>query len=353
MSNWDMYDQLKSEFIENDIINESVECTNIDNISNISNDVSNISNKDDDTYCMDCGQNSITEDTDAMVCILCGRDYGQIIDRSNECRWYGVNDSKHASDPTRCGIPINQLLPKSSLGTSISGRGYENFRRLQQWNSISYQERKLLKQFNLLVGNVNDNETDISNNVLDTTKTLYKMLNDECPRSQQGLMAACLFYSCKGKNTSRSTKEIADIFNLKVKKTTKSCKQFQEIAYRKGIKCNNMIKPTTPYNFIERYSSKLGISKEYKIIAMYVSYIADKLGIVSENTPPSISVGSIYLISDEYNLGLSKIHIANMCDTSEVTISKTYKKLKSYSTYLFPTEDKLLIFVKSHPELYK
>jgi transcription initiation factor TFIIB len=337
MDNWDIYDQLRCDLSENKI--ETINNTGID-----------IDICDD--HCEDCDKNSVIEDTDSLVCILCGRNYGAIIDRTNECRWYGANDSKYANDPTRCGIPVNQLLPKSSLGSSISGRGFENFRRLQQWSSITYQERKLLKQFNLLSTNVHDGESDIANNVLDTTKTLYKMLNDEGSRSQQGLMAACLFFSCKGKNTSRSTKEIAEIFNLKVKKTTKSCKHFQEIAYRKGIKCTNMIKPTTPYDFIDRYCIKLEISKEHKIIAMYVAFIANKLGIVSENTPPSISVGSIYLVADKYNLNISKIHIADICDTSEVTISKTYKKLRQYNNYLFPTKNKLMDFIKNNPTLY-
>jgi transcription initiation factor TFIIB len=333
MDQWEIYNQMKSELQDEDTIQDN--------------------HTIDESYCEDCKENSIIEGNESMVCMKCGRDYGQIIDRTNECRWYGANDSKHSSDPTRCGIPINQLLPKSSLGTSISGYGYENFRKLQQWNSVSYQERKLVKQFNLLTNNVHDGQSDIANNVLDTTKTLYKMFNDEGGRSQQGLMAACLFFSCKGTNTSRSTKEIANIFDLKVKKTTKSCKQFQEIAYRKNIKCTHMIKPTTPYDFIERYCNILEISKNYKIITMYIAYIANQLGIVSENTPPSISVGSIFLISNEYNLNISKTVIADKCDTSEVTISKTYKKLKNWSTHLFPTEDKLLKFIEQNPVLYK
>ena len=53
--------------------------------------------------------------------------------------------------------------------------------------------------------------------------------------------------------------------------------------------------------------------------------------IVSENTPPSIAVGCIFLVSENYKLQISKKDIHNATDVSEVTISKTYKKLVPYT----------------------
>ena len=74
----------------------------------------------------------------------CGIVYTDMLDQSAEWRFYGADDNQ-GSDPTRCGMPINPLLPNSSLGTIINGHGYEVYRRLHKWNSITYKERSLIK----------------------------------------------------------------------------------------------------------------------------------------------------------------------------------------------------------------
>ena len=53
---------------------------------------------------------------------------------------------------------------------------------------------------------------------------------------------------------------------------------------------------------------------------------AEEYYLVSENTPPSVAAGSIYLVSMTFNLKLSKKDISKQCKISEVTICKCYKK---------------------------
>ena len=54
---------------------------------------------------------------------------------------YGASDTKN-SNPTRCGMPINELLPQASSGTSISYRGggsemiYSQNISAMEWNTI-------------------------------------------------------------------------------------------------------------------------------------------------------------------------------------------------------------------------
>ena len=48
-------------------------------------------------------------------CKVCRNIISNISDGA-EWRYYGSNDSK-TSDPTRCGMPTNILLPKSSIGS--------------------------------------------------------------------------------------------------------------------------------------------------------------------------------------------------------------------------------------------
>ena len=52
-------------------------------------------------------------------CSECGENNGIFIDTTPEWRYYGSEDSK-SSDPTRCGMPVNNLLCNMSCGTMIS-----------------------------------------------------------------------------------------------------------------------------------------------------------------------------------------------------------------------------------------
>ena len=299
-------------------------------------------NKKDDPKCFNCGANSFTHDDGCIVCEKCGVDNGSLIDYQQEWRYYGSEDTKHSADPTRCGMPMNPLLPESSLATIILGRGTENLRRLNNWNSMTYKERSLLKVFKNIQSKSDNGELPVC--IIDRAKIMYKTLSDDTVKrgkSRKGLIAACLYYSCKDKNISRSAREISNIFDLKVKKMTSGCKQFHEIMYHNNMDYTSNLKPTNHEDFIDKYVIKLGIQNDYIDDIKYVATFANKLGIVSENTPPSIAVGSIYLISHHYGLGYSKKKMADTCDISEVTISKIHKKMFKYKKFLLPQASSL------------
>ena len=68
--------------------------------------------------CINCKSNNIVVCNGEVVCRDRGNiNYG-IIDTNAEWRFYGHGDSKY-SDPTRCGLPTNELLPQSSLGSKL------------------------------------------------------------------------------------------------------------------------------------------------------------------------------------------------------------------------------------------
>jgi len=52
--------------------------------------------------------------------------------------------------------------------------------------------------------------------------------------------------------------------------------------------------------------------------------------IISENTPPSIAAGCIFLFSKKKKLNITKKDISDICKISEVTINKCTKKLELY-----------------------
>ena len=292
-------------------------------------------NESNQTRCYNCNsEDLIYEET--VTCTNCGTINNDLIDSSQEWRFYGADDNKNSSDPTRCGMPMNPLLPNSSLGTMINGHGNEMFRKLHKWNAISYKERSLIKVFNKIIAK--GELGTIPSCILDKASVMYKMLSENSIKrgsSRESLIAACIWHALKAKDETRSTREIAKLFNLSIKKMTTGCKEFNEKMYNKNKTYINNIKATKSHDYINRNSIKIKLESKYIEMAKHIANMIDMIGIVNQNTPQSIAIGCIFLISEKYKLGYTKKILHNLCDTSEVTISKTYKELVKYSKYLF------------------
>ena len=277
-------------------------------------------------------RDTILEDGN-YYCNLCSTLIDRFIDSSAEWRFYGGDDSK-SNDPTRCGLPVSELLPDSSLGSIIGFGSKEThdiriMRKYHMWNSMTYKERSLYNIFDTLTVNAVNN--GIPKCIIDEAKMLYKKISEaKISRgdNRSGLIASSIYMSCKNNCVPRSAKEIAKIFNLKPTVMTKGCKRFQEI-----MKVN--MKSTSAEDFISRFCSKINIDKDRKNICRLVVHSAEELGIVSENTPPSVAVGSIYLCNMYLNWGIGKKEMADACEISQVTITKCYKKLQMYQDAIF------------------
>lgn len=284
--------------------------------------------------CEHCKSTRLAMDEGHIICLSCGTISDRQIDEGMEWRYYGYEDSK-STNPTRCGMPINDLLPESSLGTIISSRGGDCYemriiRKFQMWNSMTYKERTLYNIFDMLTVNAVNN--GIPSSILEEAKALYKQVSElKLARGDNrcGLIASSIYVSCKRNNVPRSAKEIAKIFNIKTTTMTKGCKMFQELMHLTLVS-------STATDFIQRFASKISLNKEVKDLCAFVVAAADEHGIISENTPPSIAAGCIYFACQETNTPVEKKDLAIACDVSMVTISKCYKKLHTYREYLLP-----------------
>lgn len=267
------------------------------------------------------------------ICSECNSITSRYIDNGAEWRYYGAEDSK-GSDPTRCGLPTNELLPDSSLGSMIGYSFNESYdirimRKYHMWNCMSYRERSLFNIFEVLT--IHAVNHGIPKSIIDEAKVLYKQVSEaKISRgdNRNGLIASSIYVSCKNNKVPRSTKEIAKIFNLKTTTLTRGCKKFQEI-----MKIN--MESTTADDFISRFCSKLGFDNNKKEICRRVVKVAEDNSLVSENTPPSVVAGSIYLCNIFYEWNITKKDLAIACDISQVTVSKCYKKLSGYEDFIF------------------
>jgi len=282
--------------------------------------------------CESCGEFKLIQTEGQRVCMHCYVVQSRVIDTSAEWRYYGADDHKDG-DPSRCGLPTNALLPKSSLGSVIGckrgeHRDMKRIRMYQMWNSMPYWERTLHNVFDKLASSTTNH--GISSKIVGDAKVLYKRASEKKISrgdNKEGLIASCIYFACLINKLPRSHKEIARMFHIDPVVLTKGVARFQTL-----MQIN--VDSSNPDDYIARFGSKLNMNfaslQECKAFAKKL----DELEIVSENAPTSVAAGALYYYCIHKELNLTKKQIAEVCEVSEVTITKCYKRLVKHKNLL-------------------
>ena len=154
------------------------------------------------------------------VCDTCGlvvEDY--MIDESPE--WINGEDGK---DKSRCGPPMNHLLPDSSLSTMISvpynlRSKFGLMKRIHEQGGMEYKERSLYHIFKE-IEEIMTTKMGLPGSIIEQAKQIYKDVKSK--RLSRGevhkaLIACCVYYACKIENmagVTRSRKEIIGFFEV-------------------------------------------------------------------------------------------------------------------------------------------
>ena len=285
-------------------------------------------NGDEKAGCHLCGSYELIADDGEHLCTSCHAVLGRVIDIGAEWRFYGADDNR-SDDPTRCGMPTNELLPKSSIGSVFGGsrgnsRDSHRIRMYQMWNSMPYWERTLYNVFEQLTSKTANH--GIQSKILDDAKVLYKKVSEKKISrgdNKEGLIASCVYYACLLNKVPRSTKEIASMFHIDPNVLTKGNARFQDLL-KLNVEC------TGADDFVCRFGSKLNMDWNDIQKCKELAKKLDDLEIVSENAPTSVAAGTIFYYCMEHKIDFSKKQIAEVCRVSEVTIMKCYKRLLKY-----------------------
>ena len=308
------------------------------------NDKKNIkTDQINDDFCKFCNTNTLAYDDGKLYCVGCGIFQQKRLNHNVEYRYYGDSDNK-SSNPERVGMPTNYLLPESSLG-SLIGYNYKNksynFRKMMQynsWNAMPYKERSQWKVYSAIA--IKCKKGGLPSIIIEEAKAYYKTISETSisrGSNRQGIIAACVFQSCKKIKVPRSAKEIADIFNIEMQDMTHGIKRFKEI-WRISNSNKLKVRTSNPLDYIDRFCSKLSVPIDIKHIAEFIA-VKSKTSIdnlVEDNTSPSIAAGAIYLACSLCNQNITKRHVSIACKISEVTIAKCYKKLYQNRDKVFP-----------------
>jgi len=277
--------------------------------------------------CITCHK-GLTQLNGEILCTHCGTMANvKTIDETAEWRYYGAEDSK-GNDPTRCGMPVDPLLPKSSLSTMISGsKSYMG--KLHAWNSIPYKERSLRLLF-VIIQNICV-RLNLPGSVILDAKSLYKVLHEKFNtrgKNRNALVGACILFAAKNNGFSVTTKMIADSLAMSQSHITEGCKTFVKMMYHTDF--HYVIETSNIDDYIIQCGTQLNMSNGMIAFCKKVAHRVEKMEILLEHTPPSIAIGCIYLICHLFDLPITKKHIHETCNISEVTITKTFKKIEPY-----------------------
>jgi transcription initiation factor TFIIB len=293
----------------------------------------------DVNICPNCKKFGLFVDEGIIMCKKCSCQYGSNIEDNAEWRSY---DESKGTDNNRCGAAVNPLLIESSYGTSIAFTNNNYFNHLKQlanWQSMPYHERSLKivfdrlthnGMFNGLTPNIIDYSHKLFSNVINIQNNIDigKLSRGD---NRDGLISACLFYSCKEFEVSRSPKEIGKICQIKTSDVTRGINLFYEL-----MKSNvdiNLNKNITKYSdFVERYCNNLEIKQDIIDKIITIANTVDLLKILTKNTPQSMACGCIYFGIIVHNLNITKCNIAEKCGISVPTITKSYERLLDYTS---------------------
>ena len=272
-----------------------------------------------------------------LVCQECAVINQEFLDENPE---FTHDEENNGNGSSRYGCPSNYFFPKSALGTKIATKGYNKISALQKQGQMPYREKSLLEVLERI--QTKCKKYGVSQSIIDSAKILYKKVSDSkhirgkrkgknmimrCI-NRRSMIASCVFYACKMQKEPRSPKEIADIYDLEIKHVHRGCRKILDY-----IDLNStfyQIKNSQAADFIERLSKKLDIDKKFIEISKDVCNNIHKLDIASTHEPPSVAAGCILLVATNYNLPINKKQISEIFDISDVTISKTYRKIFPY-----------------------
>jgi len=139
-------------------------------------------------------------------------------------------------------------------------------------------------------------------------------------RSMESVIAACIYAACRSYNIPRTLDEIAGASDVERKEIGRT---YRFIVRKLKIK----VTPSSPKDYISRFSSILHLSPKTQNEALRILKRADITELTSGRGPAGIAAAALYvaaLVNDEKK---TQREVADVAGITEVTIRNRYKEL--------------------------
>ena len=276
-------------------------------------------------FCSSCGGAKVFDHAELPTCSECGLMDFQYI--SEEPEWMsGIDNDGTVTDGARCGEVVNNGFFSESwnMGTKISTYGHSTYSekkmsRIHFHGSMNHKDRALFHAYA---------EIDRICNVLkctkvisDTAKMLYKDFNEKkLTRGdiRAGIKANCIFLACKQFNVPRTTKEIADAFNIDTKDIGRTSTILNETMSTQSTSI------TMPKDIVPRILSSLNVQDgRFKCKCVKLCEKIERHKNLMGKTPSGIAAAVIYILLED-----KKKDICKSAGISIPTINKMERAIR-------------------------
>ncbi|KAL6706551.1 transcription initiation factor IIB [Coniothyrium glycines] len=303
--------------------------------------------------CPDCREDppNLVEEFSAgdTICGSCGRVLAdRIIDTRSEWRTFS-NDDQGNDDPSRIGDAANPLLHGSQLQTEIGyGDGGARARDLSRAHNKSNHD-KANKALQAAFGQISSlcDGQNIGRPTAETAKLLFRITDDAKlfkGKSQDAIIAGCIFIACRQHQQQRSFREIFKMTNVSKKEVGRTFKTLEAFLQKHQAKNGgpttagngavldtvNLVKgggsgATSAEQLMPRCCDKLGLSMNVQLVAEQCAHIVSEQGVAAGRSPLSIAGAVLYLVSHLMGHPRTPKEIGAAVEVSDGTIRTAYK----------------------------
>ncbi|CAM6082942.1 unnamed protein product [Calypogeia fissa] len=273
-----------------------------------------------------------------MVCSECGLVLeAHSIDETSE--WRTFSNESSSNDPVRVGGPSNPLLTDGGMSTIITkpnGAQGDFMSSLGRWqNRGSNPDRSLIIAFRTIATMAD--RLGLVSTIKDRANEIYKKVEDLKSirgRSQDAILAACLYIACRQEDKPRTFKEICSVANGASKKEIGRATKFIVKQLEEEMGMSMEMGTIHAGDFLRRFCSHLGMTNNAVRAATDAVKRSEQLDI--RKSPISIAAAAIYMISQLSDDKKQLKDISQVAGVAEVTIRNSYKDLYPHASKLIP-----------------
>ncbi len=287
--------------------------------------------------CPGCGSINLSRDyrRGELICNDCGLVIEEdFIDHGPEWRAF---DSDQREKRARVGAPLTYTIHDKGLSTMIGWtnrdaygkfiptRNRAQLYRLRKWQAITRisdgRERTLALALSAL--DRMSSALSLPKNVRETAAMIYrKAVRKKLIRGRtiEGVAAAVLYAACRQCLVPRTLDEISNIAHISRREIGRI---YRYVSHELGLK----LLPTSPEDYISRFSSELKLSGDVQAKTLEILKEAARRELTSGRGPTGIAAASIYIASVICGERRTQREEADIAGVTEVTIRNRYKEI--------------------------
>ena len=267
------------------------------------------------------------QNTGELFCGICGFVVtDKISDTGAEWRSFANDDTNRTRVGAGTSLTMHDMglstiigtQNKDSTGKPLTSAMKSSIERLRTWDSRtqahSSAERNLRQALNEM-DKLKD-KLALTDAVIEKAAYIYRKSMEKKlvrGRSIQGLVAACLYASCRNTETPRTLDDIAKGINIRRKDVARCYRLiFRELELKMPV--------VDPVKGVSRIASIAKLTEKSKRKAINILEKAKKLGIVAGKDPMGIAAAALYLACISTGEAKSQKDISIASGVTEVTI---------------------------------